>query len=91
MWVLGVYLGMETLKSVDGYNIKAGDIIYVKHDDGTLERKVVKWIAPSGKKLTYTEPCSQGYIGARYNRVYKDSVEDFLYMLRENETICHEG
>lgn len=54
----------------DGHTVAAGDIVWVKHDDGSVESKEVKEVV-NNRKVTYVHPDSQGYIGAKLSIVYK--------------------
>lgn len=63
--------------TVDGYPVAAGDYVYVKKAHG-FERKTIKTCYE--KKIEYTEPDSEGYIGARLTIVYRD-VRDYTWHL----------
>jgi hypothetical protein len=70
---------MQTDHSVtaDGYPVAAGDYVFVKKAHG-FEAKIIKTCY--GKKIEYTEPDSEGCIGARLNIVYRD-VSDYTWHL----------
>lgn len=70
---------MQTDHSVtaDGYPVAAGDYVFVKKAHG-FEAKIIKTCYE--KKIEYTEPDSEGYIGARLNIVYRD-VSDYTWHL----------
>ena len=59
------------LISADGHEIHEGDTVFIKKTNGTYEAKMVAEIV-SDIKLLYDTPCSEGYIGARHNIVFKE-------------------
>jgi hypothetical protein len=61
------------LISADGHEIHEGDTVFIKKfaDAEEYEEKIVAEIV-SDIKLLYDKPCSEGYIGARQNIVFKE-------------------
>jgi len=66
---------METDFSITADNVYVipGDVVFIRKSDG-FERKIVGRCF--ARKIEYTEPDSEGYIGARLNLVYWDKPEE---------------
>ena len=64
----------KTQRRADGYEVRAGDTVYVRHGSSVQKKKVFTVL--SDYKLTYDYPDQQGYVGARHTWIYKHKPND---------------